>query len=250
MHPQQVRGLARWDSILSLLDQHRQLLQTRLVDSLRSNRCLLCHQTGSPRGLCTGCLADLPWLDTTCDRCALPCEAPGVCNQCDPHFGPDRSEAVLAYAFPVDRLLLTLKHDCDPAIIRCLAELLVARIPPEQRPDLILPVPLSARRQRQRGYNQAQLLADPVGRLLGVPVGRMLARTRETRAQKTLHADQRRHNLAAAFRWQGPPLNGETVAVIDDVMTTGATMAALSDVLKDAGAGQVFAWVVARTLPG
>jgi ComF family protein len=123
----------------------------------------------------------------------------------------------------------------------------------EARPlqlDLLLPVPLSARRQRERGFNQTEQIANALGRHLAVPVDSgNLRRTRHTAPQVGKTAEQRRMNLEGAFICTAPArVAGRRVGVVDDVMTTGATLRACADELRAAGASRVFGLVVAREL--
>jgi len=129
-----------------------------------------------------------------------------------------------------------------------LAGLLAERFEPLLQPDAILQaVPLHRRRRRQRGFNQAQLLADELRRAW--PVGRArghLIRRRDTRSQVGLDRAQRRRNVEDAFWWEGPNLSGRPVLLVDDVITTCATVEACARALREAGAGEVRALSVAR----
>jgi ComF family protein len=114
--------------------------------------------------------------------------------------------------------------------------------------DTLVPVPLSCARERQRGYNQSALLAREAGRLLALPVDcDALVRTRETPPQMGLHREQRLTNLRGAFRADPARVRGRKVCLVDDVSTTGATLAACAAALRQAGATAVFALVLAKT---
>ncbi|HEX3245753.1 MAG TPA: phosphoribosyltransferase family protein [Chloroflexota bacterium] len=115
------------------------------------------------------------------------------------------------------------------------------------QPDALVPVPIGPRRLRQRGYNQAQLLADAVGKIVGVPVMPVLERVKEGPSQTRLNQAQRRANVRDAFRvrWDLDPA-GLRLLLIDDVMTTGATLDACARMLKRSGAAKVFGMALAR----
>jgi ComF family protein len=116
--------------------------------------------------------------------------------------------------------------------------------------NLVLPVPLAPSRQRQRGYNQAALLAYPLALWLGLPYNRRaLRRVRETTSQVGLSLNQRRENVSGAFQARPEAVAGRCVLLVDDVLTTGSTLDAAAQALKQAGASQVFALVVSRALP-
>jgi len=222
----------------------------QLASALFGGRCYLCRGAadgGQP--LCAPCLADLPRLGgPRCPRCALPSPAAALCGGClarPPHY--DASFAALEYRFPADVLIQGLKYRAELALAPVLAALLGKALPAEERIDIALPVPLSSARLRERGYNQAMEIARTLpGRHRLEPA--LCERVRDTRAQSELPWSERVRNLRGAFRCERA-LDGLTLAVVDDVMTTGATLDAVAAALKRAGAARVVNWVVARTLP-
>lgn len=214
------------------------------------HHCLLCGARAERTDLCTGCRADLPWIAAVCRRCARPLPpGPPVCGPCLRRPPPQAATvAPLRYAFPADQLLLKLKFADSLPPGRVLGELLGAYLLERgATADVVMPVPLHPRRQRERGYNQALELARPVARALDIPLlTRACRRTHYTPAQSTLTAAERRRNLRRAFVADAARVEGLTVALVDDVYTTGSTIAAAARALHAAGAARVFAWCVAR----
>lgn len=226
-------------------------------------RCLVCRGRGAGGlDLCQACADALPWLDAACVRCAMPLPGatPGpamVCGACLQHPPPlAETHAACLYGAPLDRLLPRFKFHHDLAAGHLLAELMARALRPVTlawpQPATLLPVPLHPRRLRKRGYDQALELARPLARSLGLPLlERALVRTRDTAAQSRLPAGQRLHNLRDAFQvdldrcGRDGPLPAHVV-LVDDVMTTGATLHAAAEALHRAGVVRVDAWVCAR----
>lgn len=212
-------------------------------------RCLVCGERGADgQDLCRDCRDALPWNRSACARCALPLPHPaplcGRCRRAPPPF--DASHAALRYGFPLDRLLPRLKFHGDLAAGRLLAQLATEALAGAPRPQLLLPVPLHPARLRQRGYDQALELARPLARALDLPLcADRLRRRRATAAQSELGARARRRNVRDAFAL-GPGALPDHIAVFDDVMTTGATLAECCRLLKSAGVARVDAWAIAR----
>jgi ComF family protein len=198
--------------------------------------------------VCPGCAASLPRAEPSCRQCALPIPEPGLCGDClasPPGF--DAAVSVFAYAFPVDRLVRQFKFSADLAVGRWLGRQLAARVIAEPRPDVLVVPPAPPARLRERGFNQALEMAKEVSARLDVPLLRdALVRIAPTSSQVALGRSERRRNLRSAFGC-ARPFEGLDVAVVDDVMTTGATADALAGVLKAAGAARVRVWVAART---
>jgi len=219
----------------------------RLVPST----CLLCGTTSGTGPLCGACLADLPWhRQPQCPRCAIPTPNGQVCGACLKHPPAfDRSRAALAYAFPLDRLIPRLKYNGRLAIAPALGECLAASVAPGPRPDCLIPMPLHAKRIRERGFNHATEIARDVAKRLDLPLDTdSCRRIRDTPPQMGLKHDARRRNVRGAFVCTGD-VRGRRIALIDDVMTTGTSLDELARTLKQAGALEVETWVVARTLP-
>ncbi len=219
-------------------------------------RCVLCHAPSGATCVCAGCCADLPWVGPSCPACGLslpPGAAPGVCGRC----GADsrhraRVQAALSYEYPVDRLVTGAKFRGQLHFARALGELLTMALErtgtAADPPDLLVPVPLHRRRLAERGYNQALEIARPVAESLCLPLSPGLCeRLRNTPEQTGLSAAERRRNLRQVFTVRGA-CAGARVAVVDDVITTGSTAAAMAQALREAGAAQVEVWAVARTL--
>jgi ComF family protein len=210
--------------------------------------CLLCGSAVRGAALCPGCAADLPRPTAPgCAVCAEPLAVAGVCGRClqDPP-GFDDARAACLYRFPADVLVQRLKYGADLACAAALGELLADAVAAAPRPDLLLPMPLHPARLRERGFNQAAELARPLARRLGVPLAPALCRRlRDTPAQASLDRAARRRNVRGAFACDGD-LSGRHVAVVDDVLTSGATIDALARALKKAGAARVSAWVATR----
>ena len=215
--------------------------------------CILCGAAGSPgRDLCPLCRRDLPENRVACRHCASPLPAPGVCGVClrrPPAF--DRCIAPFLFADGVAELITDLKFHGRLPCARLLASLLAEAVAREGAvaPSMVIPVPLHGGRLRERGFNQTWEVGRHLSRHLGVPLnGRDCVRVRATTAQSALSRKARASNLRRAFALRRP-LGVRHVALLDDVMTTGATLHELAGVLKRAGVARVDAWCVARTPP-
>jgi ComF family protein len=224
-----------------------------LVGRALPQSCLLCRSRCGTAILCDPCMNTLPALAPSCPVCARPAPGALVCGQC--LRKPPRIAATVAacsYAFPIDRLIQALKYAHELAVAQPLGDALAAavlRAPSSYaRPQAIVPLPLSRARQRERGFNQAIEIARVVTRRTGVPMLHALVRETHGPAQATLPWSKRRGNVRGAFACS-MPVADRHLAILDDVMTTGATLEAAATALKHAGAARVDAWIVARTPP-
>jgi ComF family protein len=220
-------------------------------------QCLLCDEAADGAlAICTSCEAELPWLGGHCQVCALPLPSHGlVCGAClkkPPSFS--KVEVPWRYAFPIDSLITRFKHQARWPLGRLLGELLSQHLLHAfdeglPRPDLLLPVPLAGRRQRQRGFNQAAMLGQWLSPRLQVPLqAHWLQRIIDTPAQQQLNAATRKRNLRKAFALApGSVVSGLHVALVDDVLTTGATAESLARLLNKAGAARIDVYCLART---
>ena len=217
-------------------------------------QCCLCLAPGAQgQELCEGCRAELPWLGSTCRTCALPLtgEFSDKCTRClKTHPALDACHALFAYRSPIDDWIHALKFRHDLSVARLLGNMISehASIASRSNRLQVLPVPLHPRRLAQRGYNQAKELARPLPKTGSPEMHCDCRRVRYTEAQSTLDRKQRSRNLRGIFRVT-TSLKNQQVLLVDDVMTTGATLNELATELKHAGAGRVEAIVVARTLP-
>lgn len=226
---------------------------SKVLNLLLPRSCLLCGDTAQS-ALCAGCAADLLRLASpVCSICAAPLVTPAPrCADClrDPP-AYDATHAALRYAFPLDRLVQHLKFGGRHAFHRLAsADFFAACLLAGPHPDgdIIVPVPLSRVRLRERGFNQALEIARPLARALDLPLDtHALVRARDTPPQSRLPWRVRHRNVRHAFACT-EDFAGKTVIVVDDVMTTGATLDAVARTLKANGAVRVVNWVVARAV--
>lgn len=226
-----------------------------LANQLFPAACPLCSgslDSGRQHPFCASCLLGFkPLPSAHCPRCALPFlgqdNSSHLCGRCSLSSPPFvKVYCAGLYDLALRKAIHQFKFNQKVGLDRPLAELLNRALAPDCCSDLIVPVPLHGRRLRQRSYNQSLLLAREVGRLRGLPVvADLLLKTRDTLQQQGLSAPEREKNLRRAFSLAGP-LNGERVLLVDDVMTTGATVAAASRLLLDKGAAEVQVAVVGR----
>jgi ComF family protein len=213
--------------------------------------CLLCGAASGAQPLCHACHAELPWhRQPQCPQCAIPTPGGEICGACLKHPPAfDRTHAALAYAFPLDRVIPRLKYHGQLAIVPALGSSLSEAVAAQPRPDTLIPMPLHPTRIRERGFNHATEIARVVAIQLGLPLDTThCQRIRDTPPQMGLKHDARRRNVRGAFTCSGN-VQGQHLALIDDVMTTGTSLDELAATLKRAGAREVTCWVVARTLP-
>ena len=216
--------------------------------------CLLCGDQGEENlDLCRKCRESLPYLHNTCRTCGLPLTQPdlnscGACLREPPPF--DRMISTFRYEEPIRHLIQSLKFGSRHANARLLGALLAESIDPtEPLPEVVIPVPLHPLRYRERRFNQALEIARAVTGRLNLPLDyRTCHRIRPTNAQARLHADDRRKNIRQAFAVSSP-LAYRHIALLDDVVTTGATVRELANTLRRAGADQIDIWAFARALP-
>lgn len=230
---------------------HRPLnIGSKLKRLLPAQPCLLCGALNRNGVCCAACLYELPRLQSAhCPTCALPTLAGETCGKCLQHPPAfDRTVAAFSYSFPVNQLVKALKFHEGFVVVDLLADELAARI--TETADLIVALPLHPTRLRERGFNQSHLLAARLSGRLGIPLIDACERIRDTPPQSSLPWKERDKNMRKAFALtRESAIHGKQIAIVDDVMTTGASIGELALTLKQAGASRVSAWVVARTLP-
>jgi ComF family protein len=219
--------------------------------------CCLCeHDTTNTQDLCSVCKAALPWIENRCYRCGLTLKSglDSICCQSCIDLPPkfDRLCAIFNYELPVTRLITRLKFSGQLAYGRILGELLVEAVhsvwyTKKPLPQAVLPIPLHASRLRKRGFNQALELFWPLKKAGKIPV--LLdacSRIRKTTSQAQLKKEHRKRNMRGVFRLDRQ-LPFEHIAIMDDVVTTGSTVNALSEVLKrETDVAQIDVWCIAR----
>lgn len=229
-----------------------QTFRTHVAIGLWPARCLVCAAAGeNGLDLCYACAADLPWNDVACAHCGLPLPtlepACGQCLQLPPPYS--RTWAPLRYAAPLDLLLPRFKFHAGLAEGRLLSALLLARRAglALDAVDAIVPMPLHRKRLAQRGYNQALELARPLAHAWRLPLRiDALQRVRDTAAQSKLDAEARRRNVRGAFQADARAVEGRGLLLVDDVITTGATVREAAATLLAAGAREVQVLAAAR----
>jgi ComF family protein len=236
---------------LSILSHHLLNIGANFARLLPAQPCLLCGAASHDGLCCSACAAELPRLDQAhCPICALPTLNASVCGQCLQHPPPfEHTVAAFSYDFPLDQLIQSLKFHEHLILVDFLADAVVQRV--SSTPDSLLPMPLHPARLRERGFNQSALLAQRIAQRLHIPLLRNACeRIRNTTPQSKLPLKERDKNMRLAFSCKpAANIHGKHIAIVDDVMTSGASISELARVLKQAGASEVSAWVVARTLP-
>ncbi|WP_225907016.1 ComF family protein [Methyloradius palustris] len=214
--------------------------------------CMLCATSdGGELAICGDCLADLPrHITDQCPQCALPAYQNQLCGHCiasPPAF--DVTHALFRYEFPVDAMLQRYKYQHLLNMAQTFAQMIITDLPNANLPDLIIPMPLHPLRLKERGFNQSLEIARIVGKSLNIKVDtQACSRIKSSPPQASLPLKERVKNMQGAFTFN-TQLDGLNIALIDDVMTTGASLNSLAKTVKKAGAINVECWVVARTLP-
>ncbi len=221
------------------------------LNSLFPAYCPICsRKSDQETGICGQCTQDLPFVVDSCPCCARMDTAGHICGSCQqtlPSF--DSAVAAFSYADPVSHLIHNLKFHHDLSLARTLGLLLGRHLQqhcPDAEVELLLPVPMHYTRLMQRGFNHAGEIAKVVGKTLGLPTAmKLMGKNGSKTPQRTLALEQRTTNVRGSFR-QISALPAKRIAIVDDVMTSGATAEAFASALKLAGAEKVHCWVVAR----
>ncbi|MBI5626037.1 MAG: ComF family protein [Nitrosomonadales bacterium] len=218
---------------------------------LPAQPCVLCGSMSHDGMWCDACDTTLPYFCAPhCPVCALPTSLGEVCGHClkdTPLF--TRTTTSFSYSFPLDKLVQAMKYGEQLALANAFAEKLALRVDQSDLPDCIIPMPLHPAKLRERGFNQSLLLAATLARKLDIELlSSACQRVRDTPPQSALPWKERRKNVQNAFRCD-VDMAGKRVALVDDVMTTGASLNALAEAVQKRGAKNISTWVVARTLP-
>ena len=217
-------------------------------------QCILCADPAqTDLDLCSSCCAELPLLNHACQRCALPLTTPseplcGECLQSPPPFS--RCHASWLFHPPIAQLISGFKYNRQLSYGHTLAKIsskyIVSAYNTQPLPDLIIPTPMHWLRHLRRGHNHSELLAQHYAKHLRLPLTHAVKRSKPTPPQQTLNAQQRKQNLRGAFSVSNQ-VKDKRIALVDDVMTTGATATEISRCLLRAGASEVHIWCLART---
>lgn len=240
--------------ILNIRLKFKQLLHSdisiKLFDRLFKQRCLLCAGSdGGELGLCEACYKDLPWHNTPkCPQCGLSSNGL-VCGSClnsPPDF--DATHGLFTYNFPLDVMMQRYKYGSMLNLGHIFGKMLSNKINLADV-DLVIAMPMHPKRLKERGFNQALEIAKIITKNNPEKLDyQSVQRQKLTPPQASQPLKERVRNIKGAFTISNH-LNGKRIAIVDDVMTTGASLNELAKSLKKAGASHVECWVVARTLP-
>jgi ComF family protein len=232
---------------------------SKVIDGLFPGHCEICGLASpGPLPLCQGCREDLLPNAHCCRQCALPLEPANLsgadtrCGACLANPPPfDRAIAPWIYCDHFAYLVKRWKFHGEWRLTPLLASLWLGSVPGLPEVDMLVPVPLNWRRMLRRGRNQSQVLAKHLQSISPIAGAarldaRSVRRVRSTAAQSGMDARQRRSNLRGAFT-ASKRYDNLRIAIIDDVLTTGATASAMARVLRTAGAGRIDVWCLART---
>ncbi len=221
-----------------------------LRPSLLSTRCELCGDVGYFSScVCDPCLSDLPRLKDHCSRCGmvLPQYADTCGNCITTIWYADLTICPFQYHYPLDRLIQKIKYQDCLRLVSPLTKKLVSCLTQNTLPEALIPVPLHPYRLYSRGFNQSVEICKILNDCLGIKViTDLIVRTRNTKPMFELGAKQRSRNIRDAFRLTRP-LGYRSVAIVDDVITSGATANELALLLKQAGASRIEFWALARS---
>jgi ComF family protein len=231
---------------LSILNTLKLNSRLKFDQILPAQPCVLCG-TMSHAGLwCTACDYEMPYFDAPhCPVCARNTPDGSLCGHCLTHPPAfHHTLAVFSYQFPIDQLIQSLKYHSQLPLAPMLAKKLLDRI--DEIPDLVIPMPLHPVKLKDRGFNQASLIATPIARKLGVPLNETAChRLRNTPSQTSLPWCERERNVRDAFDCT-LDLSGKHIALVDDVLTSGASMNELARAVQKWGANKISVWVAAR----
>jgi len=233
---------------------------TSLIDYLSSqllpSRCFICHDyCADTEPLCQECRQNLPFLAKSCELCAATLEVAtdtrcGACLIRPPAY--EQLIAGFAYALPINSFIIQLKFHRQLSYAHLLGRLFSKILQTHYvncpLPEAIVPVPLHRERLKERGFNQAMEIAKPIATALKLPIlHRLVERNKPTTPQSQLPKQARKRNMAQAFTVKkATPM--KHIALLDDVMTTGETIQALSRQLKQAGIETIHVWCVAKRM--
>jgi len=231
-----------------------------ILDFVLQNRCVLCEAISHQEiSICQDCVEDLPWLTQACERCGKPLVIQSdskECGDCLKQKPPyDKTFASFHYDYPIDYLITMLKFHNKLLFAKILGVLLIKTITEKHNssfpfPELIIPVPLHYKRLRKRGFNQALEIAKPIARRLDIPIGsQLVSRIKSTKPQSLTLAKDRKKNIKGAFIIKDK-IRAKHIAIVDDLVTTGNTVAELSRLLRKNGVERIEVWACAKTESG
>ena len=232
-----------------MLSNYADLFSRNLIPRV----CLLCLAHAGSSGLCRNCLSELPTFGSCCQICLMPLppQAGVACAQCLAGVAYNRIVAISPYVAPLSHLISQFKYHQNLKLSKTLGTLLATCVHHYslRRPQLLLPVPLHKRRIQQRGFNQAVEIGRVLAAQTKIPLdNHCVIKMKETPPQTALSRRQRGQNIKGAFSLRHLP-SVQSVAIIDDVVTTGATISEIASLLRRSGVSHIEAWVLARTTP-